>query len=1146
MLLLLPLLSCIRESREVEPLQEDGAPDGRVSITFSCSLPETSLPSTKALGESSELHSMYLAVFGSSGYYKEYVPAELVSSAKVKRTFYDESGAPYTRKVDTYVFKASIKLSNTPRTIHFLGNGPQSIKIGNAKDVLPSLLGEQETGFWQMIKLDEIKAKTDADGNYLNPQGEIRQPGEDYMVDPETQAKFELLRDENGHPILDENDNVQGGIALIRNWAKIVINNNYKDNVPDYELDPSGTVYGSSNFTPISFAVVHVPKHGTLVPYDSEYDSDTGFVENYQTRSFRDFFGENATYPYRGNLPAGADFDHTYPSIEAFTNPDGNPDPRVAKYNRSYDKDDSNKQDQGGTYDPDLNPDDEPAVYLYERPAPSSTAEPSFVIIYGLYKNPKDPGLTPTEKENGVYCFYKIDLMDNGTYYPIYRNFKYRIQIRKITSRGYNSPEDAAASAGSADVSADITASTLPDISDGKRRMAIQYWMAYTFIEGDPDKEYTYKNSNNQVVSVPGPAHVFVKFYDDITAETPRVNTDPTSVHVEVTPQGGGVIENDEVVVGPPDTSQEAGSNYGWRPVYFKVKNPGQVPLTQTIRLSCKTDWGPTGEDTPLYRDIVVSLLPKQNMVVTCQTPRVLRDVGEEQVVDIRIPDGLVESMFPLVFTVEPQRMTLTSDSSKGNLPVVSGKSINPNIDSEHVTVPRFAFKRTLTWDEYCGIRSKVYYEEGESRWKTFSCYFKTNCEYSGTEIWVANEFFNPVSTRFADYRSFKNAGYTTAIPVHHNREINVHFEVKKENGEFEPVLIELKNLKWPDDRAKVSGKNYYSYTPEQELNDIILKTTTDDGNVSVTLFTESGSYEAVTLTPYRFSNVGFIDTHVMPSKPDNDWGSNVVFGMINMADKKNVLFGYSVDPRKPKPVVKINNAVNINTTTSIDLSKSAQHNSPYAGDDNFYWIEMTSVGTSDLTQDASFTLSAEGYVEQEVSSKGRFSGYILSYPITSGTLRSWFGQSSSTPSPGIKMKDTKYNVYFSIYFTPAPKVNDQGLELEMGKTYLMEVQIYKLKNSVPVYDEGELVSIQFTYYRHDGVPQKVLIGDPVPDEAHPNHDEGVYYQYMGNEAEYIWSIPRWDDHGTNVERKATIKLQAPNTRSATIESLRIWGFKAE
>ena len=1119
LLCVLPVLSCTRETEPVpEPLQEDGAPMGKARISFSVSLPEPS-PDTKALGEDPELKSMYLAVFGSSGHYKEYVEATMEEGypQKENRTFIgeDENHNPvtFTREVDVYKFSARIELSNSPRTIHFLGNGPSpsSITIGDASSILPNLLcnsdenGTKETAFWQMIYLPEIKAATNEDGEFLNPDGNVRQPHEDYKVDPETLAYFTNKTEP------DSEGNVQGGIALIRNWAKIVIRNSWKD-------DGEGGKETASNFVPESFAVVNVPKRGTFVPYGGK----TGFIgpdkrnpnrKHFNELGFDELYDENGEYAYPGNLPEGTEFNHTSPTNDDFVNK--NAAKGVVQYDKTYDPGAGS-----AGYNADES-DQEPAVYLYERPAPSSSMEPSYVIIYGKYNNPDDPALTDAEKAaGGVMCYYKVDLMANGKYYPIYRNFKYQIQIRKISSRGYDTPEEAAASAGSADVSADVTASHLADISDGTRRMAIRPWMSYTFIEGD-------REVDDEGKTLPLQDHLYVKFYDDITKDTPVLNLNPASVWYELTPSGDGVIKDGLVQIDAPINGEGiSNEEKGWRSIRFRVNPPGDISVTQTLRIICKTD--PTASDDdepPLYRDIVLTLQPIQPMKVTCEYPRLPRYTKEDQYVNISIPDGLVESMFPLVFTIEPQNMTLSPLNDRGSLPVVYGKSINPNQPDK----PRFQFKRTLTWEDYKNISTTVVFED-ESRWKTFTSHFQTNCENSATEIWVADEkaYFRPAKCSFGDFSSFKDPAFTTSIPKSSDQPVSVKFGVKEENDGYPDVYIQLTNLNWTGTPpAYDETRQAYKVEPDQETVTLALQTTGNTGDVAVKLFTDGDSYEPVTLQPWHFTNVGFVETHALPSKTTNKWGSNAVFGMVNKDNGKNVLFGFSTDAGNRTPKIDfIKAGLTYNSDKTLDLSKSNLHNASYSGKDNYYWAEMTSVAG---TTDASVTLRSVGYVEETVTA-GRFNGEMQSYRASPGNLKDWFGSSASKTGIEMHNEAPKRHAYARLSFDRKPMVSENGLILEKGQTYTMTVHFYKsLNNGVEVPTDCELASVQLEYLS-DGIPQSHLsyeIQEP---------QESTFYQYLGNNAEYIWTFPRGCQTGT-------ITLKAPNNRDAVINVLRIWGF---
>ena len=1136
--LLFCFLAC---SREMEPdgvpaLQEDGAPDGTVKVSFTCAMPD-SFEDTKSLGEESGLTSMYLAVFGSSGYYKEYVQATLKRSYKGIKSFKDANGQPFDKEVDCYDFSVELKLSNTPRTIHFLGNGPKSIKIGKANDILPKLLcndpddeSPQETAFWQMIWIPAIEAKTNGDGEYLNPQGNVRQHGEDYLVSETTEAYFQ-------------------NIALIRNWAKISLRNNWKDDEPDYELDPSGQTYGFSNFEPHSFAIINYPTRGSFVPYGGK----TGFIgpvsaetqdRHYELLGFDElYYSEKPAkatveypfyYGYKGNLPEGTPFNKEIPTAKDFENGTGG----VKLYDRNY---------QDGVEG--LDPDTEPAVYLYERPVPSGGVEPTYVLIYGKYKNPKDPSLSEEEKENGVNCYYKIDLMDGKEYYPIFRNFKYQVFIRKITSRGYDNPRSAAESAGSANVSADVTASHLSDISDGTKRMAIDPWMSYTFIDGDPDTEEL-------------PTHLYVKFLDDITKDPPVLNRSRESVWYELIPADGSVIVDNHVEIGDAATH---GSEYGWRPIKFRVNQPdASVSRTQTLRIICQTDPDDANE-VPLYRDVVLTLQPKQTMRVSCRDQKVLRDVGTEQEVDISIPSGLVESMFPLVFTIEPQEMTLTAaitttaGGEQVSMPVVYGASVNPTYqdpeDPSRVTKTRFQFERTVTWAEYNAQRT-VIDEYDESRWKTFPCLFKTNCESSATEIWVANRYFNPASCTFSDFRSFKNPRFTTSIPKKMNVDIPVTFGIFKDLDEeghrvYPTVYVKLEGLKW-EAHPLVNG--VYSYTPEDnnpssETQDetLTFQTTTDNGKISVTLYTDD--YEPVVLKPWRFSNVGFIQAHAMPNKWDDIWGSNVIFGMANKESKSAPLC-FTTDPGNKEPLIQYKqvdgNPTGMNRT-ELNVQTANLHAAPYSGRDNFYWDKNMTTTAGD--NPVWFLMSSVGYVEEEVKAS-RFYGSIKSLRLAGANLTNKF--KNQTPNSGrVQYQDNvaaNGQCWAELEIRDdegvGPLTSDNGLVLEKGKTYTITVQLLeKSGNNYPLASSFEQASVQFEYYCQKenpddsmdaGIPQAHLDYDIVfPAE---DNNESSFYQYMGTHFQYVWDFPRGNNRGT-------LKLRAPNNRDAVIQVIRLWAF---
>lgn len=1114
LLLLLPLFAC---TREVSPLvleePADDAPKGTVSVTFSFTVPAED-PATKALSESSELETMHLAVFGSSGYYKKYVKAEK-KSGPVQGT---RTCGGVERTVDVYQFQAELELSNTARVIHFIGNGPATIRVGNAKEVLPSeLSGVEKTGFWQMVELPKIAAQTDIDDD-----------GNEYYVadsdgDGEADGKYGEHPETDRYVISDETLQYfhnESGIPLIRNWSKVCLKN-----VP------------GSHFTPISFAVVHVPKQGTLVPYGGI----TGFIPNYQDIAFDDLTDAEGLYAYKGNLPEKEDlFDETIPDASDFVSPSG----RVRPYDHRYDP------NQEG-YDPGLAEEDEPAVYLYERPVPTDNMPPSFMIVYGTYLNLDDPiffdskivdgwpvradynpeadysnsgahtedNLSFDEFYNGIKCYYKVDFMAGGAYYPILRNFKYQVEIKKIEARGFNTPEDAAHSAGSADVSADVNASHLADISDGTRRMAIQPWMAKTFIKADEPGDDL-------------PTHLFVKFFDDINKDHGGINyavkrTNAAGEEVEcvtcsLVDGDQGVISNGDVQIGEPRED-------GWRPIQFRVLEPDMyVAKTQTLRIACMSylrdseDELINPNEQPLYRDIVITLQPKQEMRVRCERESLPRQTREAQKVTISIPDGLPRSMFPLEFIVEPENATLTAstDASTENLPVIYGKSIVPGNENKSA----FQFKRTVTWDAYKEVQPEDVFQD-ESRWRSFDCHFITNCRDNETEVWVADKdkYFLAGNDNeeshdgFTNYSSFYTPVFLTSIPRDADpaiANVRVQTGVYPENvGTDNYFFMEAVNLLPVSAEGATFdpvavGDNLYKFVPQAETFTFSFKTQVTDGNVSLKFKTVDDSYVEASLAPWYFRNPSILSGY------DHNSFSDVAYGYVCSATDKWFLVNCLTDTKNANPVISVKNLRGVKEDAGSFTS---------VGNYCEKWFQTK----TDLTLDPeplSLTLSAIGYVEETVFAP-RFNGEVYSWvmgnelknlkdgaainkEVTQGTITGRFSLNISSTVEG-----------------KTPTASGNAILLPAGGHYILHASIASSNTDVLLY------YAQIHYQVSDGTPLK-----PYDTRVEPNPDGSLYTPYPGNNYVYMWTLPWGVTAGTLV-------IDAPANRDVIINKMILRGF---
>ena len=675
--------SCTAEMEQVGTAAGASLEGAPVTITFS--VPDVQLlPATKSLetGDGNiadtpylDPEKMYLVVCGGSQSIKYIRKATLVSTqdnVEIPQEHFPLSEGD--RVTTLYTFSVQLELSDFGRTIHILGNVDENQLITGSYSYqsLPGMLSyDNKQAYWQKLYVPFIKAKKDPDTD--EP---IKLPNGSYMPDDNTLGFFQY-------------------VPLIRNFAKIQVSN------------------ASDNFKLHSYAVIFYPERGSVVPYRSnepvavnrfDFNPPSGYrFSGYEKATFEQL-EDDIEYP--GNMPSGVALSDVIPPASEFEDPSTSGG-RVLLYDEN---------------------DTESAFYIYERGIPNDHIGPTFIIICGKFE------------DDDQWYYYRLDLMESkvvgdqtvSRYYPIYRNFRYNIQLHRISSEGVHTPELAAVSSGAEDISADVSMRHLSDISNGTTRLVVEPFMTRTY--SGPAEEGSYYE-------------LYARFYNNVNSDVPNKNT--AAVRVELEPMEGGA---DDILILYDDNGYRVptggfffpiaatvGGVEGIRTIRFNTVEPLDETKTQKIKI---TGHNPGNhQDLRLYREVEITLQKKQPLKVTCESP-VLLVTGTPLTVNITVPSELPESMFPLEFIVEPEDRTLTPDTSKDvNLPVVSGRSI-ATAESAFIDKPSFYFLRTLTWAEYSGLAVS----EGE---RTFPCYFKTNRAQSATTIWVYNEYFSKASTTF-------------------------------------------------------------------------------------------------------------------------------------------------------------------------------------------------------------------------------------------------------------------------------------------------------------------------------------------------------------------------------------------------------------
>ncbi|MBO4340629.1 MAG: Ig-like domain-containing protein [Bacteroidales bacterium] len=668
------LFSCTPTEQDIpdSAYQEEEETDAKVFVRFNVSVadlkafggnPETKGTVTKALTNTpkDDLTDLHIAVFGRSGYLKEYVLATMVDEP-------EENGALGSDE-NRYGFYATLSLSeNSERHIHIIGNGPDELEYAKETELLDTLRSPRNRGaYWQSFIVPGIKGKRDANGNLIGMDTTV--------IDGETvylgSGTFELS---------DETAAYFEDVPLIRNYAKIVI---------EVEKDEFGN--NISHFTPISFAAYNFPTRGSVAPYYTG-----GFISGYETKSYEDLFDMG----YRSNLPPHTEFTAVMPPKSAFLSPAGRTDVATA----------------------------EGSFFLYERPAPDETTSPTVVIIYGHFS---DPDTDDGSDDSGNF-FYKVDLMEGSSYYPIYRNFKYRINIKEILKPGADSPDDALHSMGSGDVSIDPSTQTLLDISDGTSRILVSEMNRtiihqYPLVEDELTTNLTLKYHYIPNVKEDSNSDGKPDWDNDLVADGGPVTISLQSVS-EAVITGYSVAEEDD--------------GEGWREITLTTSAPTDNMRTQYIRIS-----GTYGDNLPLYRNVTYTMISRQDMTVTCVPSKVQELKGEELEVDISIPKNLPSSMFPIIFYLESDKLSITPDNTKenNNLPVGYG----PSIISGNGSATTFHYIRTLSETEYDTLSAA-----SSTNTVTVRCYFKTNTASSASTIYVTDKenFFKPDDDDFTNY----------------------------------------------------------------------------------------------------------------------------------------------------------------------------------------------------------------------------------------------------------------------------------------------------------------------------------------------------------------------------------------------------------
>ena len=566
-------------------------------------------------------------------------------------------------------------------------------------------------------------------------------------------------------------------IPMLRNYAQVVVKNGTNKNANQ-----------TSPFEFIGFTLYNTIDMGTVAPYNNNTQQFQSFVN--PTTGLRYKYPALTALNYKGHALAAADL------------------------NTSLELDSSN--DDGYKWYAPL-PEDElsltditqSAFFMYERKISVKTNEedkwsesPPHLIIKGRY--------------DGKIYYYKVDLVYNVfadpanpeqvtdiEYYNILRNFRYQFTISEVAGPGYDSVQEAINGATSNNLSGSATTTKFTNISDEVGRL----WVSYTD---------TTLVSNNTITL----KYKFVPDLDNHEVTNNVVGSGVTFENME-----GDVIKNYTVA----ETDIEGGAWDGFREITIQVKDPQTMTKEQTIVIK--------SANANLSRDVRYYLKEQYPMTVVCNPKKVGAVIGAPVDVDIKLPVGLTEDMFPLDLEIEVYDMTLSPDASKNTMPVKTGLSIIPLPEKQGKKTFRF-LKSIETKAEYDALPT-----EGTN--KVIKTSWLTNMANNGSTVYVYNKYFEIGSDNFINAKSFNGEFTKGTIGTTGTQTVDYEFDIHAPlpSGMTVTVTVTLDRLApiaSGSGLAPTGVDGVYTYSPTQAGRQTIhlQASSNEEGTCSVSLTT--------------------------------------------------------------------------------------------------------------------------------------------------------------------------------------------------------------------------------------------------------------------------------------------------------------------
>ena len=750
------------------PVPGPEVPDGdKVAISFNVAVPGD--PATRAMGMDPDIDTagFYIAVFGGSGYFNEWVKATVQT---VTHHNYDTTAST------VYSLSAMLTVSDSRLRLHFIANCPTAVRTS------PPISGSQDTE-------DNVLSKIRS-----NLRDTVFRNGDTLVVNDAYWQKVLLPDgikvdkiDNVYHPTAATVAQFPDPIILVRNFARVYLRN----------LTPIVGTEGVNEHQLVTikkYGLAFAPSEGSVAPilaapYSSdEYGRPIAEPDDndHTTQVFHEsFFINYQHYP----IAAGPQSD-TLLTDQPFRYAGFSPANQAYHY---YTGTGHESEEMWGIplvsdlKDWDNEHPENNVLFVYERTRPSTDRRATRMII--LAERRDQNSMAPGDEHSDGDRYYALDIVNSeNVAIPLLRNQTYTVHLLNIEQNSGETDIVKASKATSATVNGDPSYQNLINVSDGKSSIGTSFTekfyvkpqldsVMFRYLPTNvTDANFTANQEGNDLVKiymgVLDEDNIYVEMSADSAAYYNKLafKTDASGnyrVWIDTTAAGKAIpyVREHNRWVAASQAQLDDPSIEKWGMVKYELSESYMQDgffgsaRTQVIHVEGSYD------GRVLSRDVVIKTSPRQIMNVVCRQKYVLEKSGEEEVIRISIPKGLSRSVFPLEFTIEADNYSLTPNGDV--LPVTYGTSTISGHDG-----PAYYFVRTVTQNEYDNELSS------EDDWKYFDCHFKTTVSQNASTVYVQNQYFETTAAHdvFYNFQPRKFTSLTIPNTAYRGAEVEFKF----------------------------------------------------------------------------------------------------------------------------------------------------------------------------------------------------------------------------------------------------------------------------------------------------------------------------------------------------------------------------------